>query len=73
MKKILALTMIFIVGLACGLIFAYGPLHAQSSSGEGDVMEKLNDISKKQDDVIAAVNSMQEDVRIIKIRITQNQ
>ena len=73
MKKILAITVVFITGIACGLIFTYGPLHAQGSISEGDIMAKLNEISKSQEEVMAAINSMKEDMRIIKIRVTQSQ
>jgi len=73
MKKILAGAAIFIVGVACGLIFTYGPLHAQGSINESDIMAKLNEISKGQEDVVAAIDSMKEDLKIIKIRVTQSQ
>ena len=73
MRKILAGVAIFITGIACGLIFTYGPLHAQGSISEGDIIAKLNEISKSQEEVIAAINSIKEDLRIIKIRVTQNQ
>jgi len=72
MKKILMSAAIFIAGIACGLIFNYGPLHAQESMNEGDVMAKLNEISKGQEEVVAAINSMKEDLQIIKIRVTQS-
>jgi hypothetical protein len=73
MRKILTGAAVFIAGLACGLIFTYGPLHAQESTSEGDIMAKLNAISKGQEDVMAAINSMKEEIHIIKIRITQSQ
>ena len=73
MRKILTAAAVFIAGVACGLIFTYGPLHAQGSINEGDVMAKLNEISKGQAEVVAAVNSMKEDIQTIKIRVTQSQ
>ena len=73
MRKILTVAAVFIAGVACGLIFTYGPLHAQGSINEGDVMAKLNEISKGQAEVVAAVNSMKEDIQTIKIRVTQSQ
>jgi hypothetical protein len=78
MKKILAGVVLFAAGIACGLILAYGPLHAQEPVqqepiNEGNIMAKLGEISKGQEEVIAAVNSMKEDIRIIKIRVTQSQ
>ena len=73
MGKVLAGAAVFIAGIACGLIFTYGPLHAQESINEGDIMAKLNEISKGQAEVVAAVNSMKEDIQTIKIRVTQSQ
>ncbi len=73
MRKILRGAVVFIAGIACGLIFTYGPLHAQGSVSEGDIMAKLNEISKSQAEIAAAINSMKEDMQIIKIRVTQSQ
>ena len=73
MKKYFAGVLVFIIGLVCGLVFTYGPLNAQGSSGEGDIMAKLNEISKSQEDMMAAINSMKADLQIIKIRVTQSQ
>ena len=73
MRKILAGAAVFIAGITCGLMLTYGPLHAQESTGEGDVMGKLNEISKSQKEVMAVINSMKEDMQIIKIRVTQSQ
>ena len=73
MRKILAGAAVFIAGIACGLIVTYGPLHAQGSINEVDIMVKLNEISNSQEAVVAAINSMKEDIQIIKIRVTQSQ
>jgi len=73
MRNILTGAAVFIAGIACGLVLTYGPLHAQGSAGEGDIMAKLNEISKGQEEVVAAINSMKEDINIIKIRVTQSQ
>jgi hypothetical protein len=73
MRKILIGAAVFAVGIACGLIFTYGPLHAQGSVDDGAVMAKLNEISRGQAEVVAAVNSMKEDMKIILIRVTQRQ
>ncbi|MDO8536228.1 MAG: hypothetical protein Q7S30_04390 [Candidatus Omnitrophota bacterium] len=73
MKKILMCAAIFFAGLACGLILTYGPLHAQESAIDSSVMTKLNEISAGQQEVVAAINAMKEDIQIIKIRVTQSQ
>jgi len=73
MRKILMGAALFIAGIACGLIVTYGTLHAQGSISESDIMTKLNEISKGQEDVMAAINLMKEDLQIVKIRVTQMQ
>lgn len=73
MKKFLIGGIIFFIGFACCLILTHGLLQAQSSVNEGNIMEKLNDIAKGQEELAAVVNSMKEDIAIIKIRITQMQ
>ena len=73
MRNILAGAAVFIAGIACGLILTYGPLHAQGAINEGDIMAKLNEISKSQGEMMAAINSIKEDLQIIKIRVTQSQ
>ncbi len=73
MRNILAGAAVFIAGIACGLVFTYGPLHAQGSISESDIMAKLDEISKGQEEVVAAINSIKEELQIIKIRVTQSQ
>ena len=73
MRKILVGAAVFATGIACGLIFTYGSLHAQGAISESDIMMKLNDISNGQREVAAAINSMKEDIQIIKVRVTQSQ
>jgi hypothetical protein len=73
MRKILAVAVVFITGITCGLIFTYGPLHAQGSVDEGSVMAKLDEIARSQAEMTASLNSMKEDLQVIKVRITQMQ
>ena len=73
MRKILACAAVFIAGIACGLMLTYGPLHAQGATSEGDIMAKLNEISKGQEEMMAAINSIKEELQIVKIRVTQSQ
>ena len=73
MRKILVGTVIIIVGIVCCLALGCGPLHAQESSGGSEVMAKLDEISKGQEELKAAINSIKEDLQIIKIRVTQSQ
>jgi hypothetical protein len=73
MKKVSIAVVLFFVGLAIGFIVAHGTLNAQGTDNEADIMSRLNDIAKGQQELMAAVNSIKEDLQIIKIRITQNQ
>lgn len=73
MKKILIAVFIFFVGLFFGLILAHGPLQAQNSVDDMDIMTKLNEIARGQEEVVAAVNALKEDIQIIKVRVTQLQ
>jgi hypothetical protein len=72
MKKILICVVIFFIGFVSCLILIHGPLE-QASATEDDVLKKLNDIIAGQQEVVAAVNSMKEDIQIIKVRVTQLQ
>ena len=70
MRRLLIAAVIFFAGASCALILTHGSSQAQS---DGEVMAKLNEIARGQQDVIAAVNSMKEDIQIIKISVTQLQ
>jgi hypothetical protein len=74
MRKLLVGVIIFFVGFACCLMLTHGLLRAQDDeSSESDIMTKLNDIAKGQEELATVVNSIKEDIAIIKIRITQMQ
>ena len=73
MRKILIAAVLFLTGVAFGLVLSHGTLNAQSSGNEADIISKLNDIAKGQQDLMAAVNSIKEDLQIVKIRVTQLQ
>jgi len=73
MKKNLIVIVVFFMGIVFGLILAHGTLNAQNANSDPDVMSKLNEIAKSQQDIIGAIGSMKEDLQIIKIRITQMQ
>lgn len=72
MKKAIFFAITFSVGLAVGLILAYGPLNAQDAGNEPEVISKLDSIAKSQQEIVEAINSIKQDIQIIKIRITQN-
>ena len=73
MKKIFAGVIIFITGFVVALILTHGSLEAQPSGDGGDTMAKLNEIVRTQQDIISMINSMKEDIQIIKVRVTQLQ
>jgi len=73
MKKFAVVAAIFFVGVAFGLILAHGTLAAQGAGSDQDVMSKLDDIAKSQEELKAAINSIKDDLQIVKIRVTQLQ
>lgn len=73
MKKVIFFAIIFFVGFAAGLILTHGPLNAQSAEDEYGIMSKLDSIAKGQQELLVAVNSLKEDLQVIKIRVTQLQ
>ena len=73
MKKFLMGAIIFFAGMAFGLILANGTLRAQDTSNAPDIMSKLNDIVKSEEQILAGISSLKEDMQIVKIRVTQLQ
>ena len=73
MKKVLAIVIIFFVGVVFGLIMAHGQLNAQSANSDSDVMSKLSEIAKGQNELMDTIKSMKDDINIIKVRVTQMQ
>jgi hypothetical protein len=73
MKKSIFFAIIFFVGFAAGLILTHGPLNAQNAEDEYGIMSKLDSIAKGQQELLAAVNSLKEDLQVVKIRVTQLQ
>ena len=73
MKRIIMAVVIFCAGVAVGLILTHGPIYAQNSGGDPDTISRLNDIIKSQQELMTAINSIKEDLQIIKIRVTQMQ
>lgn len=73
LKNILAGAIIFFVGFASGLILTHGSLRADDSSNNSNVLEKLNEVTISQQNILAALNSLKEDIQVIKTRVTQIQ
>lgn len=73
MKNILVGAIIFFVGFTSGLILTHGSLRAEDSSNNSNVLEKLNEVTISQQNILAALNSLKEDIQVIKIRVTQAQ
>ena len=72
MRKILIGSIIFFAGFISALILTHGSLRAEDA-GNTEIMAKLNDVTKGQQDIIAAIDSMKEDIKLIKVRVTQLQ
>lgn len=73
MKKILTGAIIFFVGFASALILTHGSLRAEDSSNYSNVLEKLDEVRISQQNILAALNSLKEDIQVIKVRVTQIQ
>ena len=73
MRKVSIAVVLLFVGIAIGFLLAHGTLNAQGADNESDVVSRLNDIAKGQQELMAAINSMKEDLQVIKIRLTQMQ
>lgn len=73
MRKKLIIAVLFLMGAAFGIILAHGPLNAQSSDSDPDIISRLNEIAKGQQELMTAINSIKEDLQIIKVRVTQMQ
>ena len=73
MKKLLMGVAIFIVGFVSAIILTHGSLRAEDSNNSGEVLNKLNELEKSQQNIVALINSVKEDIEIIKIRVTQIQ
>lgn len=73
LKNILTGAVIFFVGFAAGLILTHGSLRAEDSSSNSNVLGKLNEVIISQQNILAALNSLKEDIQVIKVRVTQIQ
>lgn len=73
MRKLLICAALFIAGFAAAVLLTHGTLSAQSSINDADLMAKLDTVVKGQEEVVAAINSIKDDIQIIKVRVTQLQ
>ena len=73
MKKLLMGVAIFIVGFVSAIILTHGSLRAEDSNNNGEILNKLNELERSQANIVALINSVKEDIQIIKIRVTQIQ
>jgi hypothetical protein len=72
--KVLLWLCILVIVASSFLGIANKPTHAQDSAGnEAEVLAKLTQILDNQKAILDQLASMKEELRIIKIRITQQQ
>jgi len=71
-KKTLAVFTVFLVLILAFLAVVVMPMHAQSASDSG-VMGKLDEILNNQKIILNDLSGIKEELRIIKIRVTQQQ
>ena len=62
---------LILAGLTGGMVWSKS--FAEGPSVNAEIVRKLDSVIRSQNEVLAAVNSLKEDMRVIKIRITQSQ
>jgi len=78
-KRFMIVSAVFIAVAALLAAVSVRPIRAQdmssssSASGNAEVMAKLDEILKNQKDTLQQLDNVKEELKIIKIRVTQGQ
>jgi len=72
-KRTVAVFMISIALIAAVLAFTGRMTHAQSGSADGELMQKVDQIAADQKAIMADLAGIKEQLRILTIRVTQQQ
>lgn len=72
-KKIVVGIIIVLVIASSLLLAVTQKIQAQAQGDSLDISKKLDDILSNQKSILAGIDSMREELKIIKIRITQQQ
>jgi len=66
MKKAVMWSIVFFTGFAVAFLLTHGSLSAQGSGDYREIISRLDELK-------GMMNSLKEDIQVIKIRITQMQ
>ena len=72
-KNFLVILAVSLVLIAAGLAFNSRPIGAEDQGADQELSKKLSEIADNQKKIFSDIAEIKEDLRIIKIRITQNQ
>ena len=72
-KKIFLGLFVSLILVMAILVIAHRPLRAEDSSISSEISQKLDNIAKDEKDILEQLGAVKEELRIIKIRITQTQ
>jgi hypothetical protein len=70
-KLFMGLAVLFAV--ICIITVMNRPTHAQSQADNSDILKKLDAVLNNQKTILAEISSISEELKIIKIRVTQAQ
>jgi len=70
-RKIFIGFIVMLAITAVSIAIANRPIQAQSASQETDVLKRLNEIASDQKAILTDLAFIKEELRIIKIRVTQ--
>ena len=71
-NKVAVMLCVSIIVIACALVFVNKAIQAQGE-GSTEMSQRLDEIAKDQKAILDGINSIKEELKIIKIRVTQSQ
>ena len=72
-NKVAVISIVLMIAIACLMIFANKVTQALGMGSEEGVSQKLDDILSSQKTILAEISAIKEELKIIKIRVTQSQ
>lgn len=72
MKNIIALVVIGALLLSASMFTNY-VVRARAEGDDSELSKKMDDIIKSQKDILQGITELKEELRIVKIRVTQAQ
>jgi len=72
-NKVVVVLCVSVIVIACALVFANKAIQAQGEGATGEILNRIDDIARDQKAILDGINSIKEELKIIKIRVTQSQ